>query len=149
MQDTLQDYPEDFVKKNNGMAMLCGQVDYSDNGSGEVTLTFEENEGICNGGHTYFAMKTTGFELDENAVVHIEAIQIPDTVVGDERKEEIVGIARARNNNNRLERRSEANYLGYYDIFKDTLKKKIWCRGTKGTQMRTLMRLTLYISSAF
>ena len=124
MQDTLQDYPEDFVKKNNGMAMLCGQVDYSDNGSGEVTLTFEENEGICNGGHTYFAMKTTGFELDENAVVHIEAIQIPDTVVGDERKEEIVGIARARNNNNRLERRSEANYLGYYDIFKDTLKKE-------------------------
>jgi hypothetical protein len=121
MQDTLRDHPEDFVKMNNGMAMLCGQVDYSNGSNGEVVLQFGENEGICNGGHTYFAMKTTEFDLDENAVVHIEAIQIPDEIIGDERKEEIVSIARARNNNNRLERRSEANYLGYYDMFKDAL----------------------------
>lgn len=121
MQDTLQENPEDFVKNNNGIAILCGNVDYGEESNGEVTLSFGENEGICNGGHTYFAMKTTEFELDENALVHLEAIQIPDGIIGNDRKEEIVSIARARNNNNRLERRSEANYLGYYDMFKEVL----------------------------
>ena len=121
MQETLQDDPADFVKKNNGVAMLCGDVDYGETENGEVTLSFGENEGICNGGHTYFAMKTAKFQLDGDSLVHLEAIQIPSDIVGDERKEEIVGIARARNNNNRLERRSEANYLGYYDMFKEVL----------------------------
>lgn len=121
MQDTLQQSPGDFVKKNNGIAMLCGGVDYWDEGERQVTLSFGKNEGICNGGHTYFAMKTNEFKLDDDALVHLEAIQIPDDIQGDERKEEIVGIARARNNNNRLERRSEANYLGYYDMFKEVL----------------------------
>lgn len=121
MQDTLQKNSADFVKKNNGVAMLCGAVEHVDEENGVVSLEFGQNEGICNGGHTYFAIKTTEFELDDDALVHLEAIQIPDEIQGDERKEEIVGIARARNNNNRLERRSEANYLGYYDMFKDVL----------------------------
>lgn len=123
MQETLQENPKDFVKKNNGVAMLCGNAEYPEDDDGEVTLYFGENEGICNGGHTYFAMKTTEFDLDEEALVHLEAIQIPGDIVGDERREEIVNIARARNNNNRLERRSEANYLGYYDKFKQVLEQ--------------------------
>jgi len=58
----------------------------------EVTLTFEEKRRYLQRWPYLLCDENYWIELDENAVVHIEAIQIPDTVVGDERKEEIVGI---------------------------------------------------------
>lgn len=121
MQETLQKHPDDFIKKNNGMVLLCNEVNYNEE-EGSVTLSFFDQEGVCNGGHTYFSIYITD-DIGPEATVHLETIQIPEEITGDERREEIVGIAQARNNNNRLERRSEADYLGYYDPFKEALEK--------------------------
>lgn len=120
MQETLEHGPEDFVKKNNGMTILCSRVERVDNGA--VKVEFDHHrEGVCNGGHTYFAILSTQFKLDPKAIVHLELIQVPDSLKGEARREEIVGIARARNNTNSLEERSEADFLNYYDKFKDRM----------------------------
>jgi len=119
MQNTLVNEPTEFVKKNNGVVILCDSVEKDSNGG--ATISFKNDEGVCNGGHTYFAMLTCEEDISDKAAVHIEAIEIPDDLRGDERKERIIEIARARNNNNRLERRSEADFLGYYDKFKQAI----------------------------
>lgn len=127
MQDTLHFDPEDFVKKNNGLTILCDNIvseDLDDDDVPEstaVTFEFDEGEGVCNGGHTYFAILTSQFDVDEDAAVHIEVIEIPDSLQGAERKSELAGISRARNNNNKLEQRSEADFRGYYSPFKDAM----------------------------
>lgn len=119
MQDTLADNPGDFIKKNNGMAILCGGVDTNgESDPDSVTLKFNSNEGICNGGHTYFAIQTAE-ELNELAGVHMEIMVLPPDLQGDDRREEITEISGARNNNNRLDNRSEADFLGYYDYLKE------------------------------
>lgn len=121
MKDTLAESPEDFVKKNNGMTILCKSIQYQPSDENKLTASFsEEEEGVCNGGHTYFAILTEE-DIADNATVHLEFVEVPDDIPSEERKEEIVGIARARNNNNSLEKRSEADFLGYYDIFKNLL----------------------------
>lgn len=120
MQDTLEDSPGDFIKKNNGIAMLCGGVSIDDNKE-IAEITFNENEGICNGGHTYFAIQTED-SLSESAAVQVEAMVLPGELQGDERRERITEISGARNNNNRLDNRSEADFLGYYDYLKEGIE---------------------------
>lgn len=117
MQEELQDSPEDFVKKNNGLTLICDSIDF-DESDEMVTISFSEDEGVCNGGHTYFAIQTLDAPLDDSATVRIEAIQLPDDLTGDDRRDQIVGIAQARNDNQSLHTSSEADYLGYYDPYK-------------------------------
>lgn len=119
MRDTLNKEPSEFVKKNNGVVILADSVTTTEDG--HVSISFEKDEGVCNGGHTYFAIVTHDGELPEEAVVHLEVIEIPDDIYGDQRKERIIEIARARNNNNRLDKRSEADFLGYYDEYKKVI----------------------------
>jgi len=121
MQETLQKSPLDFVKKNNGMALLCEDVSY-EGSTGNCIMSFGEKEGVCNGGHTYFAIVTTTFEIDKDAQVHLELLELPEGMVREDKLQEIIKIARARNNNNRLSLRSEADYLGYYNLFKGILQ---------------------------
>lgn len=120
MHRTLREEPRDFVKKNNGVVVICSQIDDS-TGDG-FELTFRPGEGICNGGHTYFAV-TTAEEVSEDAKLHFEVIVVPQ-LDEEQRKHEIVEIARARNNSNQLEKRSEADFLGYYDVFRKRIVKE-------------------------
>lgn len=120
MQETLEHSPKDFVKKNNGMVLFATGVSLSNEGN-KATLDFTDYEGICNGGHTYFAITTFDDEIDNDATVHVETITLPEDLEGDERRETIIDIAGARNNNNQLEKRSEADFLGYYNEFKQAL----------------------------
>lgn len=119
MQEELKESPSNFVKKNNGLTVLSRGVEIKEEEEGKAVLDFKTGrEGVCNGGHTYFSIKTTQFEIDDNALAHLEVIEIPE--LGDQ-DQEIVDIARARNNNNSLKKKSEADFLGYYDEFKDYL----------------------------
>lgn len=123
MQETLKHNPDDFVKKNNGIVMFANNVTIED--ETEANIKFSQNEGICNGGHTYFAMKTyeeaVKDKLSDEAIVHLETIILPPDVQGQDRRKAIIDIAGARNNNNQLESRTEADFLGYYDEFKSVL----------------------------
>lgn len=131
MQETLQDVPENFVKKNNGLTLICDGISYDEDNK-KVNIDFSENEGVCNGGHTYFAIQTLDSPLSEVATVRIEAIQLPDDLNGDERRDQIVGIAQARNDNQSLHTSSEADYLGYYDPYKNCMEDTgnvVWHEG--------------------
>lgn len=122
MQETLRLDPRDFVKKNNGIVLFATGVDITDDGS-SAQITYSNYEGVCNGGHTYFAITTYDGDLDEEAVVHLETIILPEGLQGDDRRQTIIDIAGARNNNNRLEQSSEADFLGYYNEFKNALNE--------------------------
>jgi hypothetical protein len=121
MQETLGSQPEDFVKMNNGLTIICTNIDF-DRKENKVQIRFSENEGVCNGGHTYFAIQTYEGKLANNASVRIEAIQLPQELDEESRKEQIVKIARARNDNRGLGRSSEADYLGYYEAYKHGMR---------------------------
>lgn len=118
MQETLHENPEDFVKKNNGLTLICDDIKF-DQDDEEVTIEFSEEQGVCNGGHTYFAIQTLDAPLDRSASARIEAIQLPEELTGDERRDQIVSIAQSRNDNKGLHTSSEADYLGYYDVYRN------------------------------
>ena len=121
MQGTLGSQPEDFVKMNNGLTIICTNIEF-DSKEQSVEIQFSENEGVCNGGHTYFAIQTYEGKLAKNASVRIEAIQLPQGLDEESRKEQIVKIARARNDNRGLGRSSEADFLGYYAPYKNGMR---------------------------
>lgn len=130
MQLTLQSTPQDFVKKNNGLTLLARKIQF-DKASSRCTLEFNAGEGVCNGGHTYFAILTTAFELDARATVHLEVIQIPEELPPEKAREEVTRIAQARNNNNKLALSSQADYLGYYGNLKRGIDPRLvsWHEG--------------------
>ena len=126
MRDTLQENPEDFVNRNNGIVVLSSNVQADreagdHNAEGLATFDFEEGEGVCNGGHTLLAIQKYGDS--PKAVVHVEVIELEevDEANSTTKRQEISKIADARNNNNQLQERSEANFLGYYDQYKREL----------------------------
>ncbi|MEA5386212.1 AIPR family protein [Haloarculaceae archaeon H-GB11] len=122
MRRTFKNAPAEFVNRNNGIVMLASDVDTSDLNS-EVHFDFDRGEGICNGGHTMLAIQRYSQEdTEDESMAHLEVIELGDEdMTEDERQRQIASIADARNNNNQLEERSEANFLGYYDVFKEQL----------------------------
>lgn len=56
--DTLSDCPEDFALKNLGMFVLVESVEH-DRGTDNLTFTVssKDSHGLCNGGHTYAALR--------------------------------------------------------------------------------------------
>ncbi len=120
MRRTLANNPADFVKYNNGITLVCSSV--SVDGS-TATIEFGEDEGVLNGGHTYFAIQSMGRAIDESAMVRLEAIQLNPEIAADSLKksQEILNIARHRNKNRSLEAHTQANYEGKYDSFKEYL----------------------------
>jgi len=120
MQDTLADNPSDFIKWNNGLTVVCESVSH-DAPNSQVTINFSDSdEGICNGGHTYFAIETADGVLD-SAGVHLEVIEVPTSLGEEERQDEIVEIAKKRNNINNLDDYTVADFLDCYQIFKDVM----------------------------
>jgi len=129
MRTCLNDTPNDFFKLNNGMTLLCESV--TQNGL-TCGIVFGQKEGVCNGGHTYYAILTSNIPDDSKAVVHLELLELPKDMDPIVKLREIVRIARARNNNNRITQRSEADYLKYYSIFKKFLPNTtyvVWHEG--------------------
>ena len=117
MQDTLRDEPSQFHKWNNGMSVVCDSL-HHDTAAGTCVLTFSEGEGVCNGGHTYFAIATLPFEPAPDALVHLEVIELPGALAGQDKRNAIAEISRYRNNNTKLALQSLADFQGYYDMFK-------------------------------
>lgn len=116
MRRTLGEEAKDFVKKNNGVVVICSDIENEDN---KVNFEFAAGEGICNGGHTYFAIQTAD-RVPQSAQLHLEVLVIPNDVQKG-RKDIITDIAKARNNSNELEDRSEADFMGYYEPFQEEL----------------------------
>ena len=118
MQETLINYPKDFVKLNNGITMICDAVSRE---AGVCSITFGQGQGVCNGGHTYFSIVTNPTTLTDEALVHLEVIEFPAGLDADQRRQIASSIAQARNNNAQLRLRSQADFLSYYDWYKEFL----------------------------
>ena len=120
MRRTLANNPADFVKYNNGITLVCSSVSVD---GPTATIEFGKDEGVLNGGHTYFAIQSMGRAIDESAMVRLEAIQLNPEIAADSLKksQEILNIARHRNKNRSLEAHTQANYEGKYDNFKEHL----------------------------
>lgn len=123
MNRTIQDNPDKFHHWNNGMTAVCTGFSY-DETTKQVEINFEEGDGICNGGHTYFSIVTQPLEISDTCYVHLELIELPAEISGVDRKKEINDIAAARNRNRQLLPYTQADYLKYYDSFKIALGDK-------------------------
>jgi hypothetical protein len=118
MAKTLSLSPSRFHHWNNGITVVCDEVVHA---SPAITLRFEDGSGICNGGHTYFSIVTFPSAIDTTALVHIEAIELPQDMSPEMRRVAINDIARYRNANRALAPTTQADFLGYYKPFQDAL----------------------------
>jgi hypothetical protein len=118
MAKTLSATPARFHHWNNGITVVCDELVHS---SPHIALRFESGSGICNGGHTYFTIVTFPQVIDPQALVHIEAIELPHDMPAELRRIAINDIARYRNANRALAPTTQADFLGYYKPFQDAL----------------------------
>lgn len=130
MASTLRENPDKFHHWNNGITLICDELQYKDS---KVSIKFDTGSGVCNGGHTYFSIITFPGDIPENAFVHLEVIDLPGDLQGDDRRKVINDIARNRNANRQLAPTTQADYLGFYDCFKKALgnhsSRVIWHEG--------------------
>lgn len=118
MEITIKENPEKFHHMNNGISIICDNVEAI--GEDTVKIVFQEGDGICNGGHTYFSIVTHP-DIPDSCLVHLELIKLPNSLDTELRKQVINDIASARNRNRQLLPTTQADYLGYYDPFKNAL----------------------------
>ena len=90
----------------------------------DLNVSIIEGDGIINGGHSYYSIMSMD-EIDDSALVRLEFIQLEHGLGEAERREIISELAIARNKNRQLSDNSSANYLGYYNKWKDILPEHI------------------------
>jgi len=120
MRNTLENEPSKFHLFNNGMTLFASKCEIitKDTKPEKVILSFDkDDQGICNGGHTYFACKTAFSDsiVTGNFYINAEVIVLPDGFTPDEIKRATVEISRSRNLNSQLKESSMADQLGYFD----------------------------------
>lgn len=119
MQDTITREPNLFVLRNGGITIVCTNFEIS---GGKIKIEFAENEGIVNGGHTYFAIENMPMTLDiSSALAKIELIALSSSLTGQNRLSVITDLAVARNRNRAIDNKSSANSLGFFQKWKSSL----------------------------
>jgi len=120
---TLRECPEDFALKNLGLYLLAESVDH-DRGTDIMTisLTSPEKHGLCNGGHTYAALRAfaeredTENELD-NAYVRIQILEKID-------ESKVVEIAEGLNRSRQVDDASLDDLRKNFEIIKRAMRNK-------------------------
>lgn len=114
MKKTLQQEPEMFARKNSaGITMFATSCDA--NGDGSYTITFRNNDGIANGGHTYHALKRHG---RDNSYVKV-------TIEIGLHSDRIQDVAEALNLNKKLQFYSLQNKAGSFDWHKNSVGESV------------------------
>jgi hypothetical protein len=108
MTQTLRKEPEIFRFKNLGIRMVASDIIRNGN---EITIFFNEDEGIFNGGHTYEVLKKYGNSI---AYVYVTVeVNLP--------KEKLVDISLALNMSKKLEDTSQGEKIGAHNWIKEVL----------------------------
>lgn len=121
MRLTLEEEPSKFHLFNNGMTLFATRCEPIIDDDGRVThviLGFDkEDQGICNGGHTYYACKRAFSEatIGGDFSINAEVIVLPRDYDPEQIKRATVEISRSRNLNSQLKEASMADQLGYFD----------------------------------
>jgi hypothetical protein len=107
----LTDETTHFHLLNRGMTVVTKDAQY-DNQTQKLKLSFGENNGVLDGGHTYAVLKQNP---DPQAFIHLEILTgIKPSL--------IVDLARARNTSAQVHSESLANLEGHFDWIKESLK---------------------------
>ena len=127
---TLQEEPEKFALKNQGIYLLVKKVSFEKEEGGQgfasVTLADPEYHGVVNGGHTYYAIREVVREREEgegdglspwDAYVRLHIIE------GIE-EELITDLAEGLNRSMQVDNPSLENLRGRFDEIKEHLKGK-------------------------
>ncbi len=113
MVKTLKSEPQMFARKNSGgITIFASSCD--SNGDGSYTLTFQNGDGIANGGHTFHALKFHGRNTS----------QVKVTIELGLERGNIAAVAEALNLNKRLQGYSLQNKEGAFDWHKDAIGHK-------------------------
>lgn len=121
MIQTIRTEPKSFRFKNLGIRLVASEIIRNDN---EISLFFNEEEGIFNGRHTYEIVKTYG---NANAYVYVTVeVNLP--------KDRLVDISIALNMSKKLEETSQGEKIGAHEWIKAALPKEsiIFKEGDKG-----------------
>lgn len=127
MRDTLKDKSacKMFHLYNSGMAIIAESVKFEKKGKDTfAVLSFKIREqGLCNGGHTYFAIKRAFAEkqISSDFFVNCEVIILPATFTLEQKVKWSMLFAKARNFSEGLAQTSLADGLGYFDKIKQLL----------------------------
>ena len=132
MRSQLVSEPGLFHVKNGGISIVC--AGFEEIGGNSLKVEIIEGDGIINGGHTYYSIMSMVDGIAEEGQVKIDFIQLDSDLGPEERKLLISHLAIARNKNRELTAKSTANYLGFYDKWKDALgesvqKSVLWKEG--------------------
>jgi hypothetical protein len=126
MRLTLKETAETFHLKNNGLTIFASSVEFEENKENTVTMKFDRgNQGICNGGHTYFTIATAlsraEIQAGKDFYVNCEVIVHPAGMGDEEIRLATVEISRARNTNSQLKPFSMADQLGFFDQMQEIM----------------------------
>lgn len=126
IRETLAEAPEDFAIKNQGMYLLVDKIgDYDrqrDGGKLKLCLTDPEAHGLCNGGHTYAAIREyeKSGENPENMDMAYVRLHIFQGIEPDK----VPVMAEGLNRSKQVDDPSLQNLRGLYDSIRDAMKKK-------------------------
>lgn len=110
MVKTLKTEPEMFTRKNSGGITIFATACDS-NGDGSYTLKFNDGDGIANGGHTYFALKSHGTTRS----------QVRMTIEIGLQREHIIDVAESLNLSRKLQYTTLQDKKGVFNWHKEAL----------------------------
>ena len=116
MVDTLMSDPKSFFLRNNGMGVIASKVKLNESKK-EVTIKFDPNTGIVNGGHTQLAI----LEVQKLQSIR-DAIIKMDVIVHDFKLEELAMIAASRNTASNVKDYSTAEKKGFFTKIKSEME---------------------------
>ena len=137
MQATMVREPSNFHHLNNGMTVIASDLIYDEQNK-EISISFGSTHGIhgdglCNGGHTYFALEQFQGTISDDLLVRIEVLILDPKLSAEERSEKIKVIAEARNAHNQLESITTAHYSGFYEnLIKQLGNDKVYFKWFEG-----------------
>ena len=124
MKNTMEDIKKCkyFHLFNNGLTIIAKSLTH-DAKTNTVTIEFDQDkQGVCNGGHTYYAIKRgiLSKSIKGDFFVNAEVIVLPN--MSDEKKKKMtILIAKARNFSNPIKAESLADAAGYFEPIKSIL----------------------------
>ena len=117
MISSLRSEPDKFFFKNGGINVIANEVVINETQS-KVTLSFEKDYGILNGGHTQKAILDCKeqYSIDPSAIVRIEVIKWSLD------NKTIAELATAKNSSCNVKSYSDANKKGLFEPLKREMK---------------------------
>lgn len=129
IKDTLRDSPNDFALKNQGLYLLVGSIDKYETqrqgGSLHFTLSDPYAHGLCNGGHTYAALREHAERLEGTSALNDVWVRLHLFEGID--PEKVPSMAEGLNRSRQVDDPSLMNLDGQFEAIKRALNGKPGC----------------------